>query len=96
MVRALFPRSNLSVLSHGRFGGGGKPVLPGFPLLATHFATRMVRVDRVRKGMHNGAKSEDETSVPSPLSHPPSSRIFSLGVAWHFKYLRSQIHKNSV
>jgi len=70
VVRALFPRSNLSVLSRGRFGGGHKPVLPGFPLLATHFATRTVRVDKVHMGMSNGAKSEGGMSVPSPLSHP--------------------------
>ena len=81
MVRALFPRSNLSVLSRGRFGGGHKPVLLGLPLLATHFATRTVCVDRVRKGVHNGAKSGDEMGVPSPLSHPhhPASSVYG----WH-------------
>ena len=39
MVRALFPRLNLSVLRCGRFGGGHKPVQSGLSLPATYFAT---------------------------------------------------------
>jgi hypothetical protein len=70
VVRALFPRSNLSVLSRGRFGGGPNPVLRDSPLPATRSAARMTRVHRVRRGMHILTQSEGRVSVPSPLAHP--------------------------
>ena len=77
MVRALFPRSILSVLRRGRFGGGHKPVLFGFPFLTTHSATRTARIDAVYKGIYSGTKSEGRVNVPSSLSHShrPASSV---------------------
>lgn len=73
MVRALFPRLNLSVLRLGRFGGGRKLGQPGLPLLDTHFARRTTRIDDVGRGVHIATKSEGRASVLTlAVQHLPS------------------------